>query len=310
MFGLFHLHLLRFAETFIIGFFSGVVFVKTRKYWCCVLVHFLCNSLGPEIWRQAPGLNFLLNAPVAVGLGCLAIVGCYCLGEKCPVPLGRWRQRLRWALFSEPETPPRTRVKSRAALLLTWGLGTCLLLLISYSYAMLLHLNQRQSRPNYVVSQEDVWTVTSPNQIRVQSQITITKSPETYEDLIIFVPVPNALIRAAKTETINLAISQTDEQEYRIDLSSIESLEESGVITVRWQFPLDTLDRSEKGHQLPLSSLAPSSFFSVNLAIAEESGLQFADELDAQSRLLFKAKPDSPKLDYGRYNLQLERAVK
>ena len=152
LFGLFHLHLLRFAETFIIGFFSGVVFVKTRKYWCCVLLHFLCNSLGPEIWRQAPSLNFLLNAPTAVGLGCLAVAGCFCLGEKSPMRLEGWRQHLRWAVFSEPETPPRTRTGSRTVLILTWGLATCLLLLLSYSYAMLLHLNQRQSKAKYIVS--------------------------------------------------------------------------------------------------------------------------------------------------------------
>ena len=310
LFGLFHLHLLRFAETFIIGFFSGVVFLKTRNYWCCVLVHFICNSLGPEIWRNAPDLSFLLNAPVATGLGCLAIAACFYLGEKCPVTLEGWRQRLRWTLFSEPETTPRARTGSRRVLLLTWGLATSLLLLISYSYGVLVHMNQRQFRSNYVVSQVDEWTVTSQNQMRVQSQITITKSPETYEDLIIVVPVSNALIDGAKTETNNLAVSQTEQQAYRIDLSSIKSPTESGTITVLWQFPLDALDRSEKGYHVPMLSLAPSSFFSVNMAIAKESGLQFADDPETQSRLLFRASPDSPRLDYGLYHMKLEPIAK
>ena len=74
--------------------------------------------------------------------------------------------------------------------------------------------------------------------------MTITKSPETYEDLIIFLPIANALIDGTTTETIDLAVSQTDQQGYRIDLSSIKKPAESSKITVLFRTSKQPLDIS------------------------------------------------------------------
>lgn len=103
LFGLFHLSLVRFAETFLLGLFAGIVFLKTRRFWYPVAVHLIGNALGPVLWRNAPHLTFLLNPVMISALTCVAFVGCYFLGEPSPTPLRGLLQHLNWAAFGTPQ---------------------------------------------------------------------------------------------------------------------------------------------------------------------------------------------------------------
>ena len=53
LFGLVHGNFIRFPETFLMGLFSGVVYLKTGNYWLCVLFQAIANMLGPALWLQA-----------------------------------------------------------------------------------------------------------------------------------------------------------------------------------------------------------------------------------------------------------------
>ena len=49
LFALLHGSWLRFGETFVLGLFCGVLFLKTGSYWACVLFHAVANAMGPPL---------------------------------------------------------------------------------------------------------------------------------------------------------------------------------------------------------------------------------------------------------------------
>ncbi|UCD28079.1 MAG: CPBP family intramembrane metalloprotease [Planctomycetota bacterium] len=132
LFGLFHLNLSRFANTFVLGFFIGIVYLKTRRFWCAVTVHVLANALAPVLWLNAPHLTFLLNPATCIGLACLALTSCYFLGEPSPVPLKGFRQRLNWVAFGTPESLQTTRKRSRKLAILIGIIILSLVALLLY----------------------------------------------------------------------------------------------------------------------------------------------------------------------------------
>jgi len=312
LFALFHLSLLRFAETFVLGLFTGIVFLKTKRFWCPVTVHFLCNALGPVLWRYAAHLTFLLNPVTSIGLACVAFVGCHFLGESSPVPLrGLW-QRLNWAAFGTSESLQTTQKRSRKLALLTWAIVVCLMVLICLGHAVMMsHQDELKFKSNYVVSEEDEWTVVSSEEIRVRSTLVIRKSPETYEDLIVQMPFQEARVQKVRLGDNDLPFSRSEPDEYHVDLSSHQDTTQSGTITVLWSFsPAACLTPSEMGrYRTPLKSLVPSDSFSLTVTIADGSDFQFSfGDSEARTVRAFNAPPfDKPKMDYGNWGGLIKR---
>jgi hypothetical protein len=305
-FGLFHLSLIRFAETFLLGFFVGIVFLKTRQFWCPVTVHLIVNTLGPVLWRNAPHLTFLLNPIMNSMLICVAFVGCYFLGEPSPTPLKGLLQHLKWAAFGTPQTLQIKQAKSRRMTILIWAIVVCLMALLSYGHVVTVHqLEEPKFKCNYVVSEEDDWTVVSSKEIRARSTLIIKKSPENYEDLIVQLPFQEATLHKVRLADNELPFSRSEPNEYVIDLSSYHDTIQSGIITILWNFPITCLTPPSEGrgyYIAPLKSLVPSDSFSLLVTITDGSGFRFSfGDSEVRTSRVFKASFDKPTMDYGNW---------
>ncbi len=308
LFALFHLQLLRFPETFVIGIFAGVVFLKTRNVWYSVIVHAICNSLGPVLWRWAPHLDLLVNRVTVIGLACLALAVCYHLGEKAPATLtGVWH-RLSWAVFGSPESF-RAAQRSRLVAPVMWGLVLPLMALLGYGHAVMVHHQGReQIKASYVVSEKDTWTVLSDGEIRASSDLFIRRFPEKYEDLVLQLPFQEAALREVTFLNGALPFSRAAKGEYAVDLSSCRDAGGSCAITVQWSFPPNSLTPDAKwGYRTPLKSLAPSDSLSITVTVAEGSGFRFIGGNGVRTRHPFSGSSRTPQIDYGSCGLSMER---
>jgi membrane protease YdiL (CAAX protease family) len=311
LFALFHLSLLRFAETFLVGLFAGIVFLKTRQFWCPVAVHLIVNALGPVLWRNAPHLTFLLNPIMISTLTCVALAGCYFLGEASPTPLRGLLQHLKWVAFGTSESVQMAQKRSRKLALLTGVIVVCLIALIGYGHAVIVREMRRREEPkfrsNYVVSEEDEWTVVSSEEIRVRSTLVVRKSPEIYEDLIVQLPFQEATVQEVRLGDNDLEFSRLEGEEYRVDLSSHQDATRSGTITVLWNFPITCLTppSGRWGYMTPLKSLVPSDSFSLTVTIADGSGFRILSA-DSEARTISafrgRAPAGKPKMYYGNWH--------
>jgi membrane protease YdiL (CAAX protease family) len=305
LFGLFHLSLVRFPETFVMGLFIGIVFLKTQRFWCAAAVHFLCNALGPVLWHNAPHLTFMFNIASIGALTCLALVSCYFLGERSSVPPRGLLQCLNWAAFGTSECSQAKQKRSRKLTLLTGAIVMGLMALLGIGHAMLMsQLEEPTFKSNYLVSEEDEWTVVSTEEIRVRSTLLIRKSPETYEDLIVQLPFQEATVQKVRLGGDDLPFSRPEPDEYHVDLSSHQDASRSGAITVLWTFsPAACLTLSEMGrYSTPLKSLVPSDSFSLTVTIADDSGFQFSfGESDVHTVRAFSGSSGKPKMQYGNW---------
>ncbi|MFZ5829111.1 MAG: CPBP family intramembrane glutamic endopeptidase [Planctomycetota bacterium] len=309
LFALFHLQLLRFAETFVIGLFAGIVFLKTRNYWCAVIVHCLCNALGPMLWRAAPQLGWLLNPWTSFGLACLALTGCYYLGARSPQPLrGLW-PRLRWAAFGSLASFQSSQKRSPAVAPLTWGIALVLMALLGYGHAATVHLLRgAMLDAKYVVSQADEWTIVSASEVLARSELILRKMPESYEDLILSLPFAEATVNEVQLGSEKLQSARSDQGAYRVDLSAHQDAAREGAIVVEWSFPLTCLTPDAKsGYRTPLKSLAPSDGLSLTVTLADACGWRFQGGNGQRTHRAFSGSARTPTMNYGSCGLSLER---
>jgi len=305
LFALFHLTLLRFAETFIIGLFAGIVFLKTKRFWCAVVVHFLCNALGPILWKNAGHLKILLNPATAIALACVAFTSCYFLGEKSSVELKGIRQHINWALFGTKQNNLEHITPSRYISLFIGVIVISLAALLGYGHAIMTSINIQSH--SYVVSERDMWNLLPTNRIHASSQLHLSKIPKTYEDLVINVPFEKVVVESVKYKNSNVPFFHMNTNKYRIDLSSYGNGILNDTITVIWSFPIDCLTQTDYGYQTPLCSLVPSNALSVRLGIAQGSDFQFTSEAEKHERLLFRMSTDKPRVVYGSCNIMIEK---
>jgi len=302
LFGLFHLQLLRFAETFVIGLFCGIVFLKTRNLWYPVLLHFICNALGPLLWRSAPELELLLSPIGAAGAAGLALAGCYCLGAGSPAPSGGLRRQLKRAAFGTVESWPAARITPRTLAPLAGGTVLCLAILLGYGHVALLRHLQGQSFPsNYVVSEMDEWTVVSADEIHARSELHIRRFPENREDLILHLPFQDAALKSVHHGTEELSFAQSGRTQYHLPLAEHAAEAGSKSMIVQWSFPLTCLSSNDKhGYRIPLKSLVPSDYFSMRVTVTEQSGYR------SGSHLVFSSGTGKPTMNYGTCNSGIE----
>ena len=298
LFALFHLSLLRFTETFILGLFIGIVYLKTKRFWCAVTVHILCNSLGPVLWRNAQHLSFLSHPLIIAGLASLALVGCYFIGDTSPVPLkGIW-QRLKWAAYGTSQSFSKTQKGSFKLALTTGIIILCLFTLIGYDYTIRATTQKEQFSSPYAASQKDHWTVVSNNQITVSSEITIKKIPDTYQNLLVTLPFDTGTIETVKYKNEDIHFSQIDKCKYEIDLSDNWNRILKDSITVIWNFsPPDKMEDS----WMILKTLLPSNSFSLTVTIEDKKGFQFSfGDNDSDTMLIYSGSHNKPRMVHGK----------
>jgi hypothetical protein len=238
----------------------------------------------------------------------VALAGCYKLGEASPVPLpGLWR-RLNWAAFGTTMPGPTIPTTSRKPALLAGGISACLIAMMCYTHVVLVRqLRPPKPRSNYVVAEQDEWMITSPETIQARSTLTIQKAPKTYEDLVLQFPFPEARVQKVSLGDMDLPFSQSEPNEYRVDLSSQQDIAPSGVITVLWSFPMTwyTLPTEECRYGGPLRNLVPAVSFSLKVTIADGSDFQFIDDRQARTAQAVNLPPGKPKMNYcGWYGLR------
>ncbi len=301
-FALFHLSLLRFAETFIIGFFAGIVFLKTKRFWCAVFVHFLCNALGPTIWMNAKQLSVLLNPIAGIVLTGVAVTSCYFLGEKNPEGLKGLRY-INWALFGSNQGDTGA-ARSRTMSVVAGAIIISLLALLGYGHAIAKRTNSYSHK--YVASEKDAWTLLPQRRIHASSELRLKKIPEKYEDLIITVPFEEAVIESVKFRHRNMGVSPAGGRRYRIDLSSDWTGIQDDPLVVSWSFPIDCLTRTDNGYRTPLCSLVPTDSLSVRFSIAPGSEFRYSGAEGELERLLFQMSVDRPRVVYGSCDIVIE----
>lgn len=306
LFALFHLSLIRFAETFVLGFFVGIVFLKTRCFWCPVTVHFIGNAIGPILWRNATHLAFLLNPIMITLLTCVAFASCYFLGERSQEQLKGLLQYFKWAAFGTPQFVSTKQIKSKRVVVLTGIIVTCLIILISYSHSIMIsQLNEPKYKSNYIISEEDEWEIFS-EKIVAYSALVIKKIPESYEDLILQLPFQEATLQSVQFGNNSLSFSQREPNEYNIDLSNQQhDLRLNSTIIVIWSFPVTCLTppSGKWGYMVPLKSLAPSNSFSLTVTITDKSQFKFSfGENGLRTKQVFSNSVDKAKMDYGNWS--------
>jgi len=189
--------------------------------------------------------------------------------------------------------------------LLTGVIVVCLIALLGYGHSVMMRQSEElKFKSNYVVSEEDEWTVVSSEEIRARSTLVIRKSPETYEDLIVQLPFQQATVQKVRLGDNDLPFSRPEPDEYHVDLSSHQDTTQSGTITVLWSFPITCLTppSGRWGYMTPLKSLVPSDSFSLTVTIADGSDFQFSfGDSEAHTARVFSASFDKPQMDYGNW---------
>jgi hypothetical protein len=99
LFALMHASWLRFGETFILGVFSGILFLKTGNYWVCVLFHAVSNFVGPLLFANAARVSWLLSPVTSIVLVIAASLALWRITPSPAVPPQGLRHRVNWAFF-------------------------------------------------------------------------------------------------------------------------------------------------------------------------------------------------------------------
>jgi membrane protease YdiL (CAAX protease family) len=130
LFALLHSSWLRFGETFILGLFGGILFLKTGNYWVCVLFHAVSNAAGPLLFRHAGGIAWLLNPAASILLVVAASLALWRITPAPTAPLTGLRGRLNWVFFGGAAAAARF-AKKRAMAAAFWASAGCLMLVLS-----------------------------------------------------------------------------------------------------------------------------------------------------------------------------------
>jgi hypothetical protein len=140
LFALLHASWLRFGETFILGLFCGILFLKTENYWASVLFHAVANAMGPVLFKYASSgrIDWLLNPMTTVALGGVALVAVWWVTPPSLVALTGFRRRTKWLFFGGGGQTVQL-AKTRGMAMAYWfGAG---LLMLALSAALTAEMN-------------------------------------------------------------------------------------------------------------------------------------------------------------------------
>lgn len=309
LFGLVHGSFARFPETFLLGLFSGVVFLKTGNYWLCVLFHALANVLGPALWPVAAQQPVLFHP--FIGLALTAAVLALAWHWRPPdTRLWTWRAHLRWALFGRNESPPN-QVGGRAPLVVFWA-GTALMttLVAFVTVAEVQHVRAVKQRTpgGPLVRQRDEWRLETNAVIVVRSRVEFEQWPATRTSWTFALGYPDA--KVTRVEVAGEPVETRVAGAGTFELVWPEPLPPPGTVEVYWEMPVSMLEAPERGFQIRLQALVPVNAFALRLALSPGCGYVFERAPDRREDTVFSTSGNWPaRRIFGTCGLGLRRTT-
>jgi hypothetical protein len=309
LFGLVHGSFARFPETFLLGLFSGVVFLKTGNYWLCVLFHALANVLGPALWPLAARQPVLFHPLIGLALTAAALV----LAWHWLPPdtrLRTWRAHLRWALFGRNDPLPN-RVANRAPLAVFWSgtaIMTALVAVVTVAEVRYARDVKQRTLGGPQVRQRDEWRLETNAVITVRSRVEFAKWPATRESWTFALGYPDA--KVTRVEVAGEPVETRAVGAGTFELVWPEPLPPPGVVEVHWEMPVALLEAPERGFQIRLQALAPVNAFALRLALSPGCGYVFERAPDRREDTVFSTSGNWPaRRIFGTCGLGLRRAT-
>lgn len=296
----------RFAETLLLGVFSGVVWVKTGRFWAGAGFHAAVNGAGLLLWPALTRLPVWLAGLVAAGGAAVAlIVAGYWLE-----PAGRlrsWRDRLRWALVGANLPPPEPAPAGRAA---GWVLGGMLMGMAALNGVVALG-EWRDARAHRLsgagapeVRQRDEWRLEAEGRMAVRSRIEFTRWPVEREGLTFALAYPQAEVLQVWLAGEELAVRPLGAGTF--GLVWPQPMPPPGTLEVYWRLPLSALDEPEHGFRVRLQALVPVHAFALRLTLSPDCGYVFERAPERPEDLIFSTTWQRPaRRDFGSCGLGL-----
>jgi membrane protease YdiL (CAAX protease family) len=273
LFALTHGTLVQLPETFVLGLFSGVVFLKTRSYWASVLFHAAANALAPTLWGLVPRFPPLFHPVTALALtgGALFLAWHFELPRTERV----WgvMKHVRWALFGAAAETQAAGPAPKVAALVYWGGVLGLLgIILGLRFAELAAV--RLASAMIQVKQEDVWRLDPGHTITALSRVYYARWPGRRESASLALPYTEA--RVVKVEIGGQPASFRPIGAGTFELAWPKRLPETPrVIEVIWTVPLDALEDAAHGYQARLQALVPVTGYALTLRLAPGCGYVF-----------------------------------
>ncbi len=306
LFGLVHGSFLRFPETFLLGLFSGVVFLKTGNYWACVVFHSLANLLGPAMWPEVDRLQVLFNPLTAAFLAGAAVF----LAWQMRRPVKRIRglaAHLRWAFFGQPD-PRESLGKAGPVLAAAYWAGALLMSVLAGAVTLEEIRLAHPARPGPRVAQADTWQLGTNGVIRAHSQVTFERWPESRDSFTFALPYTQALVLRAEVAGQEVRAPALGAGTFEVVWP--DALPEAPrTLSIEWQMPLTALDDAEHGYQARLQSLLPVTAYSLTLQLDTGCGYEFEPTPERRETTLFSLASTGkrPKNDFGSTGIGLVR---
>jgi membrane protease YdiL (CAAX protease family) len=303
-FGLMHSSWLRFGETFVLGLFAGLVYLKTSNYWACVVFHVVCNLAGPFLFGHSDRLEWLFHPGFSVALLLMALAGVSRVNPRLTVPPTRIRQYLREWLFNGHFLPPR-RASHPMMAVAYWAWVVFLAGVLSAWWPQELDLHRRSgSFPS--AGQTERWTVQRGGLIRAHSRLEYKAWPEKWPRLL---DLPYGEARPLVVKIGGVAAEWRLNAPERIQLISptnfLETVEKT--IEIIWEVPLTAL-ATDNTYRARLWPLVAVDHYSLTLALAPECGFAFLKNPQATEELLvdltFNGLPRDTELGYCRLGIR------
>lgn len=308
-FGLAHGSAIRFPETFVVGIFSGVVYLKTRSYWLCALHHGAANA-GGLIWLWLVGTTSAW-LPLWGGLSVIpALILARLLGPPPPLEWGGWRAWVSWPLFGGSRLPPPDRPVGTVFSALCWGcllaMGGLVLLSSRFEWEQAQRTLVKPTRS----AESDLWLWGEEGVIRAESEITFESNRPLPRTLPLILPYPEARIievvgpegmlpwRMVYLDLLEVILAKED-----------EPAPTRTRLRVRWELPQDVLSRDPvHGWRVRLKAFLPVHAYRLDLLLPPDSSWAFRGDPDARRKTLFSIEETGgrPRSFFGTCGVGLE----
>ncbi len=306
LYGLIHGSLLRFPETFLLGLFSGVIFLKTGNYWACVAFHSLANLLGPAMWPEMERLQFLFSPLTIAFLAGAAVF----LAWQMRRPAKRLRgliAHLHWAFCGHPDERA-TSVKAGPGPAAAYWAGALVMTVLAGAVTLDEIRHARPVKAGPRVAQTDAWQLGTNGVISARSQVTFERWPDARDSLTFALPYTQAQVLRAEVAGQEVRAPAVGAGTFEVVWP--DALPEAPrTLSVAWQMPMTALDDAEHGYRARLQSLLPVTAYSLALQLDPGCGYQFEATPERRETTLFSLASTGkrPRNDFGSTGIGLVR---
>ncbi|MBE7498772.1 MAG: CPBP family intramembrane metalloprotease [Verrucomicrobiales bacterium] len=309
LFGLVPGSFVRFPEVFLLGFFSGVVFLKTRSYWASVAFHAAAALAAPAFWVQVtrwPALHHPLTTWTFLGVA--LVLAWYLDPPGAHRVWGVWRSA-RWALFgsAEPGAAP-----TRAGLGPVVAYGGVVMLLLGVMVTMMLigAAGARLAQAPMRVRQADLWQLRTNGVIAAQSRIDFERWPARRESLGFALPYTGARVLRAEIAGQPARVMPVGAGTFKLVWPATPPAAPRAV-HVWWELSLSELDDPTQGYRARLQALVPVTAYSLRLGLDPDCGYEFerAPELRQAEVFSIRDTGRAARNDFASCGLGLRRVA-